>query len=145
MEHSSKIAAFFAAHGKEYGFWDFAHGYRDSSRGFWKEFGLWDEYWYNEGGHLSEEVPRAFKNGYELAKRAGDKPVFYFETNSNGYYFIGEEDEIVAKLEKIWETEILLNPPPTEEELEEAKNKRRREEIEKKKQALEKELEDLRR
>jgi hypothetical protein len=142
MEHSAKIDSLISECEEVDGFWDFAHGYKYPGSGYW-DMGLWDETWYSQGVRAGEEIPRSFENGYKLAKKAGDRPVFYIDRTDSAYYFIGEEDEIVAKITKIWAKELLDNPPLTEEEKEERQKARLRKKIEEKKAKLEQELKEL--
>lgn len=78
MKYSAEIDGFVSKAEKADGFWDFAYGYQYPSSSFW-DMGLWD----NGGGRVSEEVPRAFNDGYKLAKKAGDKPVYYIDREYN--------------------------------------------------------------
>lgn len=43
-------------------------------------------------------------SGYELAKKAGQKPVYQCNVEGGALWFIGEEDEIIQSLNEKWET-----------------------------------------
>lgn len=104
---------------------------------------FWDHFWgwYAHDAMESSEdrtdgAEYLFDAGFDLARKAGDKPVFRWESpwNSQTYtylYFIGEEAEILANLESELEELLEEHPNKTEEQLEKEKLERERLEAQK--------------
>jgi len=104
---SQRITNFFAGNEHLDGFWDFIH-----------ESGCYDEQQY-EGGDRWDD----FDNGFDLARAAGDKPVFVHDVSVHhkdasdlNLYFIGTEDEVVARLEEKLAAWLKKYPQETENE-----------------------------
>lgn len=57
---------------------------------------------YDNDGSTGYDI---FKNGVALGVQAGDKPIFFYEDDEDriGLFFIGEEEEILARVNKALE------------------------------------------
>jgi len=130
MEYSAKIDLFFSKEKGRDGLWDFAHDYQRKNAGFF-DCGIWDASWWSGDGRLRGVIEPAFNHGCELARKAESlsKPVYHFTRDDNGYYFIGEEPEIMKTLEDGWAAWLKKYPPKTEEEIEEEEKAREKDKL----------------
>lgn len=88
MRSSKKLDAWLEAHEKRPDFCEFMFGGE----------GRFDESYIEDKPY----GPDAVINGFKLAKKAGARPVYQCDMDSGTLWFIGEEADILAKLEAQW-------------------------------------------
>lgn len=87
IRSSKKLDKWFKANEKHPDFCQFMYGQ-----------GLFDESYIEDKPYGSEAV----RMGYDLAIKAGTRPVYQCDIVSGTLWFIGEEEEILARLEGEW-------------------------------------------
>jgi len=136
MQESEKIGNFFTSHCDDESFWDYmaeSHPY---------------EYEWWEDGEDDE-----FEDGYNLAVTTKNRPVYVHTSKdcdtcgsrygSNRLYFIGTEDEILAKLKDGWDSWKEKYPTGTEEDKQRTRINQERKKLEDKLQQVQVQLDYL--
>ena len=72
-------------------------------------------------------------NGFEFGRKVGDKPLIWWGLDGNDMYYIGTEEEVLARVKKGWE-DWLKDHPLTSKEEHKAKSEKRAELLRKKRE-----------
>ena len=104
---SDKINQWFADNEHLDGFWDFVH----------------EHYLYDAQEWDGDDKFDLFERGFELARKAGDKPVYQYSTEdySLTLYFIGQDGEIVKNLQSQLDDWLEEFPQQSEKEKQRSK------------------------
>jgi hypothetical protein len=100
MLNSEKINKFFEENEDIDGFWDWVHEKPFYDEQQWDEDEKWD----------------LFDKGFNLARKAGDQPIYEYSTEdaSLQLYFIGNESAILKRLNKFLKDFLKKYPPEDE-------------------------------
>lgn len=77
--------------------------------GFWEFIFEEDVFDLVTGAGSNEQLDDMVREGYELAKRAGDKPVHMCMIADYTLFYIGTVEEILARLSSEWENWVIKN------------------------------------
>lgn len=124
IQYSQKIADILDSHSgdNDSDFWDFMNDEE-----------IADVEWYRPGSLSDVRFDGLLQDGFKLANESEGKPIHCYTTAYNGWYFIGDEDEIVSRIEtgwKAWQTQYVA-PKPVLEKKDKQRLKKAQKQLEK--------------